>query len=79
MTFTDDDLKRLKEFLPYKLHVFSISHGTVSTLLARLEAAENIAAWGCHTRRCSVKLDEACDCEMPILFKAWRKACGRDK
>lgn len=40
MKFTDDDLKRLKELLPYKNHVMNISHETLSTLLARLEAAE---------------------------------------
>jgi len=78
MTFTDEDLKRLEK-LPDNI-VITLGVGPsvkLKAIIARLEAAEKIAEWGCHTRRCSIKADEACDCEMPALFEAWRKAAGK--
>jgi len=69
-TFTDNDLKRLKENLKhYSPHVpLSTVDGTA--LLARLEAAEQ-----CFTER-------ECDCmEIPCWHRKslekWRKAAGK--
>ena len=77
MSFSDDDLKRLKEELGRWLGIhtnpeltdpmFSLSSKTINALLARLEAAEEC-----------VKLMLQ-DIPLPLeekALKAWRKACG---
>lgn len=75
MTFTDDDLKRLKEDIDgYEREQFDdwgMSVDEVKRLLARLEAAEELLeecnlVWVRHNSDIAEK-----------LFEAWRKACGR--
>lgn len=70
MTFTDDDLKRLKEDIKDLLYVNigDDEHGDpnevdLKALLTRLDAAEALAF-------CPPE-------EQPIRLSEWRKACGR--
>lgn len=86
MTFTDDDLKRLKEWgdrcnctPETDLTCGQLGHLKTKALLARLEAAEAVieGTWnGCDH-------DRICDCPpgwSPIPQKkleAWRKAAGK--
>ena len=81
MTFTDDDLKRLKEYVE-KLSGMKISTmATVDTpklvaLLARLEAAENVI------READILEAEHCceDCPCGYIrmrLEAWLKAAGK--
>lgn len=77
MTFTDDDLKRLKEdvqvFERLEVSPFS-SKEAIAALLARLEAAERIVNRMCvHAGPWRGKLD---DCFKDDV-KAWRKASGK--
>jgi len=71
MTFTDDDLKRLKEDLKqYSPHV-PLSTANGHALVARLKAAEKVigtqADHICHGEDCS-------GCE---AWESWRKAAGK--
>lgn len=83
MTFTDEDLKRLKE----DLHKNKVRTGIrthihyrrepLEALLARLEAAEALAedhAW--HEADCSSPSEE-CDCGYAEDRAKWRKAAGK--
>lgn len=67
MTFTDDDLKRLKENGPE----WELSYEKLAALLARLEAAEDALAHshGLGSTWCCEKAKE--------LDKSWRKAAGK--
>jgi hypothetical protein len=71
MTFTDDDLKRLKEIHIPKIQAVTLSYDKFFALLDRLEAAE----------RCLVPSTDYClvcyceDCESKR--EAWRKAAGK--
>lgn len=75
-TFTDDDLKQLKEAFPkhsnYKFQVDKQNDKWVYllALLARLEAAETLlhAEWDD---------DEPIDEQYKVLLHKWRKACGK--
>ena len=71
MTFTDEDLKRLKEDLKKRTgeNVLCryLTYDDVDALLLRLEAAEN-----CITKHV---VDEWIDCG---CMKEWRKAAGKD-
>jgi hypothetical protein len=74
MTFTDDDLRRLKEeFNDHAMRTgqpFLVGQGTLDMLLARLEAAENcLNRWGHHSN-CS---PNPCNCG----YETWRKAAGK--
>lgn len=78
--FTDDDLKRLKEYgMP---HWFEINEkGKLEALLARLEAAERLGDWADHENLCSFidrGRDGDCDCGCTEVFVAWRKSAGRE-
>ena len=76
MSFSDDDLKRLKEELGRWLGIhtnpeltdpmFSLSSKTINALLARLEAAEAILC--VEGNKINWRTD---------LLKAWRKAAGK--
>lgn len=66
MTFTDDDLKRLKSQLALEISPDEdvlINNGEVDALLARLEAAERcINPANCYA----------------VDYEAWRKASGKE-
>lgn len=69
MSFTDDDLKRLKEGIRTGNFDFTeaLLPGQMQALLARLEAAENWALALLGTDITKARQDE----------EAWRKACGK--
>jgi hypothetical protein len=74
MTFTDDDLKRLKEKMP-NLNLGNplvLERHQAVSLLARLEAAENAveSADGCDKG----EVDSA---QMRLDIKSWRKWAGK--
>ena len=77
MTFTDDDMKRLKENmfnLEYSPNIAKIglSPEKVMALLDRLEAAENlIRLSGTHIPNALITR------ERETAVWAWRKACGK--
>ena len=83
MTFTDDDLKRLKESAnkkdrPYYDAWEALTVDKINALLARLEAAERIVTWKC---RCRFSLQSILSgehgCARDVLIENWRKAAGR--
>lgn len=72
MTFTDDDLKRLKEdcernIKAIPLRRWSYQADSILALLARLEAAE----FALHYYLTETSIKE------PERVKAWRKAAGK--
>lgn len=67
MTFTDEDLKRLKDHANEKYWRFYCDSKVVNPLLARLEAAEEYID---HLQQCD-------GCNDEIAYKIWRKACGK--
>ncbi len=72
MTFTDDDLKRLKQDLIDGEGSVVPWHHKIGSLLARLEAAEFL-----------INLEHICEelhsspCPISLAQEAWRKASGR--
>jgi hypothetical protein len=88
MTFTDDDLKRLKEFLlAQDPSDPEFMPKTYLALLARLEAAEklwealrNRGACYCETYegKRTIDLDHTRQCKEEVeIVKAWREAAGK--
>lgn len=77
MSFTDEDLKRLKEDIGNGSWLMSLSGNHLSALLARLEAAEKVAGYVCHCDRND--LDRSRDCPCPELHKAWLRSKGDAK
>lgn len=79
MSFTDEDLKRLKELLAKTIEPNSddardfcrLAVDNCSTIIARLEAAEKCAEWIKH-----VGLDSVADMHHEY-YEAWRKECGK--
>jgi hypothetical protein len=71
MTFSDDDLKRLKERITNPKHDHTISNNLkIPALLARLEAAEEMAE--------HIKSNECCGCDEGIkLYETWCKKAGK--
>lgn len=70
MTFTDDDLKRLKKLIPM-IDIYGrwLTNGEeVTALLTRLEAAEALLVY------LNIQNDYP---EIRRLLKAWRKVCGK--
>lgn len=67
MSFTDDDLKRLRDrTLPYEsLALIGVKSDLLNALLARLEAAEKVCE--------EIERKPICH----GLIEAWRKACGK--
>lgn len=63
MSFSDDDLKRLKEW------AYTKNEGEILCLLARLEAAEN-----CIYHLLNPRTKEKTDC---TCIADWRKAAGK--
>lgn len=81
MTFTDDDLKRLKGYmLTREENWMDFLLSDLSALLARLEAAEDFAGhmrrgMGCsHDRHCNCPPDDIIAIEK---YRTWRKAVGK--
>lgn len=76
MTFTDDELKRLKaETVDDHTHDGPfLSAERMLALLARLDAAEKFITESRCQNGCYC--DNECEKHLP-LEKAWRKACGR--
>jgi hypothetical protein len=74
MTFTDDDLKRLKEDI--KPH--NAWYSTIIPLLSRLEAAEEVCEASEKVVRPTKRIGDA-PLERAIFdaLKAWRKAAGK--
>ncbi len=69
MIFSDEDLKRLKEYLEnYKPQTWQspVTPDNLKALIRRLEAAERIVIWAHGI--CPDTMEEA-----------WRKACGGEK
>jgi hypothetical protein len=79
LTFTDDDLKRLKEYVE-KLRGLKVSTmATVDTsklipLIARLEAAEKCAWWADYGAT-YIPVGNLDDCNQAL--ENWRKAAGK--
>lgn len=81
MTFTDDDLKRLKENAEASgkdsTWYDGLSCGTIKALLARLKAAEAKANATYHRPDCYEQgLPTDCICGVSEFDKAWRKSKG---
>ena len=90
-TFTDDDLKQLKERQANESGMdfewFEIDNDVLEALLARLEAAEKAmyelrGFYVCRTHGCpNDGMDRATECDHDkrslVPFEAWRKACGK--
>lgn len=76
MTFTDDDLKRLKVSLSGELPEFSTwaksDLEVLRALLARLEAAEALVQCGGMFHNSGY--DGRHECK---AYEAWRRACGK--
>jgi hypothetical protein len=77
MSFTDDDLKRLKRYVKNG-SVECISFEDVEALLARLEAAEAVCKASSEVVRPRERIGDA-PRELKILnaLEAWRKAAGK--
>lgn len=81
MTFTNDDLKRLKEImdrfidLPYDKSGFIINAQDLIALIARLEAAEKVCEYLhiCASREGYPDRDD----EFEELKEAWYKVAGK--
>ena len=77
MPFTDENLKRLKEFRLQGYHTFTAFEQNeivdlVDALLARLEAAERVIHGHMDLEKEKINYDQ-----FVTLLSVWRKACGR--
>jgi hypothetical protein len=88
MTFTDDDLKRLKDLTVKSDLDEEIAEDAAlwilnsqSALVARLEAAEAVAPYATHYHyfECKSKTDkeETCTCGYMKKWNDWNKTAGR--
>jgi len=79
MTFTDDDLKRLKETRRYRpFDNCWLSGKQWDALLARLEAAEELAKRAyCANPESCLDSDFRPTCDMPELRIKWLRSCGK--
>ena len=75
MTFTDDDLKRLKKNVEgqFSVTVHKPTWDEIEALLARLEAAEKVLERFEKTHN----KDHGSGCSVCFLMEAWRKAAGK--
>ncbi len=90
LTFTDDDLRRLKEVIQTTNHNYNISHQTLIGVIERLEASEKLAVTMEETARyddCNFCIATESDegelhyvhydeCPLMAEIKAWRKSKG---
>lgn len=75
MTFTAEDLKRLKEFYGGKGFIIPFEGGHISlwALLARMEAAEH----GCQeAEKVLINPIDMNEGKLQIALETWRKECG---
>ncbi len=79
MTFTDDDLKRLKELMFTEFEIEDIDAQNILNLLARLEAAERAIFSLQIIRGCCLMDKTHFHGDEDSLVKAWRKSAGKDK
>lgn len=83
LTFTDDDLKRLKEVAMRTNHDSDETvtcYGELRALIARLEAAEKANAMlllVCQDDRQSYEYSEGVLSQAEDAMEAWRKAAGK--
>lgn len=84
-TFTDDDLKQLKDFVKrhelqpdYTVHT---ANGVMEALLARLEAAEKALAWSESLTTGHLFAENVIAHVNQFLadLDIWRKAAGKEK
>ena len=73
MVFTDEDLTRLEAMIHDVMRCDREIFFLVEALLARLEAAEEIA----QAYDLGHPGDENCGCSMCDVLAAWRKAAGK--
>lgn len=81
MTFTDDDLKRLKEWLPEASGFATIPDFTqekLKALLDRMEASERFHKFAKHFGMCK-GIYETCVCGFSEAHEAWLKSKGESK
>lgn len=72
MSFSDDDLKRLKEIInEHGLITHNMGANVYKALLARLEAAEEVCERA-KTHGC-----EDPECVLDLSLEDWRKAAGK--
>lgn len=78
MTFTDDDLKRLKASTMEDAE-WVMDWDLFQALLARLEAAEAVIDAESHTEMCEDNYLErkGCTCHFQPAIDAWRKVAGK--
>lgn len=75
MSFTNDDLKRLKKQIPNSKYGFDdidFDLDELLALLARLEAAEQV----CFGVMLAHPENETCDCSLCDLLRTWLKSKG---
>jgi len=75
MTFTDDDLRQLKEHLAgdcYRSDEWESARNLMPSLIARLEAAEKVCEW-----ESKYEIPDNTDIELSNLLANWRKAAGK--
>jgi len=74
MTFTDDDLKRLKDYLESNNRIYpGIMGNEMKALLTRLECAEKMIS---DTDPCSCEAITGRQCIHQKHYEAWRKSKG---
>lgn len=73
MTFSNENLKRLKED---EFWFENLSKEKWDSLLARLETSQNLNAWARHSKGCSYT--KPCHCGYTKAYEAWHKSCGEE-
>jgi hypothetical protein len=73
MSFSDDDLKRLKVMPLAEINLFLLSENKLGALLARLEPAEKLM----HSLLSVIPFEERSS-TMDNEWYAWRKASGKE-
>lgn len=71
--FTDDDLKRLKEWCNLPKNVLTQRRKAILNLIDRLEAAEAV----CNTQEHTCCRQIPIICRACVNYEAWRKAAGK--
>jgi len=80
MSFSDADLKRLKEqTIGVSPHVRPwVTPGEIFALLARLEAHEELDPYLQHSQLCTFWMSKtSCSCGLWVKQEAWRKVAGK--
>ena len=84
MTFTADDVKRLKELAFKEIVKVEIDNVHLQALVARLEAAEALIEYTHDDEDCPktfIAIPESerkpCHCGLDAAYEAWRTAAGK--